>query len=365
MKQRKLGGAQNNAIEFDTYLGRDAQVRGTVTDNNFTSFKVLASYTGQTDFGTSSTPNFMHNQEVTRESASAAWGYTPVKYWPSTKGDKVSFFAYAPTAASSGITISGNTAPGAPTARVILLGADKMVDFVAGVRMNRMFDTSKGADDNKVSFELKHEMTRLGIQAKLDNEVYNTSEASSKKTFVVIKDVKIDKAAEGGQFYTQGTYTFSTTDGVRGEWSNLTGATSDFPLESVLAKTSQTANGAVSGDYKTGVQGIRLTNGNPVSLFNADHYLFLIPAGETGLGEGKATATISYDIVTEDSKLALGYSVTSATKTVNLPSSTLEQGKAYTYTFIIKLNEVILSATVDAWGTATDGNVTVDYSNKN
>ena len=73
---------QSNAIEFGTYLGRDAISRGTVftidamkTDG----FGLFATYTAQNDFASTHTMNFMYNQKVTYNSSSV-WEYTPLKY---------------------------------------------------------------------------------------------------------------------------------------------------------------------------------------------------------------------------------------------------------------------------------------------
>ena len=356
---------QPAAIEFGTYLGRDVQTRGTVMNNDaLKNMGVYASYTANKDFDGTTAPNFMYNQEVTKNSS--IWSYTPVKYWPSTQNDKVSFFAYAPfgTEANGISTSSQNNTTGAPSVTVEIKGAKDMVDFVAGVQMNKSFDNGASAN-NTVAFSLQHEMSRVGISAKLDKEVY--SDEASKKTFVVIKDVQIDKVGDEGQFYNKATYTFSTTTGTRGTWdfTNATKSNADWNLADILNKTPITAEGAKSGVYKTGVDGIKLTNGTAVPLFKETDFLFLIPASDnkgTGLTGGKATATISYDIVTEDSKLERGYSLTSATKTVNLPAGTLQQGVAYTYTFVIKLNEVVLSATVNDWSEATNSDIDIPYN---
>ena len=114
-----------------------------------------------------------------------------------------------------------------------------------------------------------------------------------------------------------------------------------------------------SGDYQKGEDGIKLVNTDTVSLFKDNQYLFLIPVAN--LTDGKATATIEYDIVTEDSKLAVGYSCTNAIKTVLLPAGTLKQGISYNYIFTIKLDEIVLNATVNDWDKASS-NIDVPYS---
>ena len=359
----------NNAIEFSTYLGRNAQgSRGTETNTGSiktNGFGVLAYYTEQDDFANTNKPNFMWNQKVTHNGTN--WEYTPIKYWPTKVGDKVSFFAYAPYVANgnaNGIVLSGNSVTGAPTATITLPeNPSQTIDFVAAVQMNKTHDNSTSANNN-VSFTLKHEMTRVGIKAKLDEEVY-AGTGNKVKTFVVIKDVKINDASIGGEFYNSGVYTFPITDNSRGTWTPTPNAsTYTLDLNGVLNKTKITANGAngatTSGNYQTGVDGIKLTNDTAERLFKTNEYVFLIPV-TNGLTSGKATATIAYDIVTEDDKLAAGYSCSSATKEVNLPAGTLKQGEAYIYTFTIKLNEVKLTATVDTWK-ETDCNTDIKYN---
>lgn len=360
----------NNAIEFSTYLGRNAQgSRGTETSTTSiktSGFGVLAYYTEQTDFANTNKPNFMWNQQVTHNGTN--WEYTPVKYWPTKVGDKVSFFAYAPyveNGKNNVIELSGNSVAGAPTATITLPDdPSKTIDFVAAVQMNKTHDNS--AANNNVSFTLKHEMTRVKVQAKLDKSVYSDTDAKH-KTFVVIKNVTFN---DKGQFYKSGKYTFSTDDSKRGTWTPAANAsTYTLDLNGVLNTELIKADGAKkethSGDYKTGVQGLKLVDNTAKDLFKNSEYLFLIPVSAKngdGLTDGKATATIEYDIVTEDSKLVAGYSCTSATKTVLLPAGTLKQGISYNYIFTIKLDEIVLNATVNEWDTASDSNIDVPYS---
>lgn len=366
----------NNAIEFSTYLGRNAQgSRGTETNDasiKNSGFGVLAYYTEQADFANTNKPNFMWNQKVTHNGTNLE--YTPVKYWPTKVKDKVSFFAYAPYVEggdANGIVLSGNSATGAPTATITLPDdPSQTIDFVAAVQMNKTHD--KGTN---VSFKLLHEMTRVKVQAKLDKSVYSDTDAKH-KTFVVIKDVKFNNK---GQFYKSGTYTFSTDDKERGKWTTTNNATANastytLDLNGVLntetitaaTATDAAATGAsANSNYKTGVKGLKLVNTTAKDLFKNSEYLFLIPVSANngdGLTDGKATATIEYDIVTEDSKLAAGYSCTSATKTVLLPAGTLKQGISYNYIFTIKLDEIVLDATVNDWDKASDSKIDVPYS---
>lgn len=363
----------NNAIEFSTYLGRNAQgSRGTETNTTSiqtNGFGVLAYYTEQANFADTNKPNFMWNQKVTYDKTNTNWEYTPVKYWPTKVGDKVSFFAYAPyveNGKNTVIELSGNSVTGAPTATITLPeDPSQTIDFVAAVQMNKTHDNSATAN-NDVSFTLKHEMTRVKVQAKLDKSVYSDTD-DKHKTFVVIKNVTFN---DKGQFYKSGKYTFSTIDGERGTWAPTANAsTYTLDLNGVLNTELIKANGAKgenhSGNYKDGVQGLKLVDTTEKNLFKNSEYLFLIPVSANngdGLTDGKATATIEYDIVTEDSKLVAGYSCTSATKTVLLPAGTLKQGISYNYIFTIKLDEIVIDATVNEWDTASDSKIDVPYS---
>lgn len=137
---------ENNAIQFGTYLGKTGTTRagapGTITNDALTTtagaiktagFGVFAYYTDGTSYavGSTATPNFMYNQQVTHPSA--VWTYSPIKYWPNefAAGDVdtqnpdaqgaaqhglVSFFAYAPwvstptTATTEALTGKNNSA---------------------------------------------------------------------------------------------------------------------------------------------------------------------------------------------------------------------------------------------------------------
>ena len=177
---------EDNAIQFGTYMGQSAQTRagtaGAITTTSLKTgahkddgFGVFAYYTGNDDYTysavtttgatgqSSTTPNFMYNQQVkwnslASVSAITAWEYTPVKYWPNdiagsgsavddqtsaatgsnTYGGKVSFFAYAPYVASGsgsdGITaMTGNSVASDPILTYTVASAgDKVVDLLWG-----------------------------------------------------------------------------------------------------------------------------------------------------------------------------------------------------------------------------------------
>lgn len=372
----EIGGnntKQGDPIEFGVYLGRDAQgSRGTIiTTENLNKFGVTAYYMN------SDAPDIMYNQAVIKSGNS--WTYSPVKYWPTTEGDVISFYAYAPyTKNNNGlIVLSDNTenSNGVPKATISLptgTNADltQMVDFVADAKFH-VGKTNGNGTSKAVEFQLHHEMTRISLQANVSENVFNSSDANkANKTKVVIRSLKLNK---GGEFYTTSTYTFPQIFTPNGTWSGPN-ETADLDLQSILnwSTTTWTINSTdIISDSK---KGIALEGKKAVNLLKKDkneqQYLFLIPSDNVdgngklvGLKANSTSATITYDIITEDGNLENGYSKTSATKTVYLPAGIMQQGKAYNLTFTIAVDQVKLDATVEPdWGTDTNKDIDVPYT---
>lgn len=341
------------AIEFGTYLGHDVQSRGVVLGNsNFNQFGVFASYTD--GVWTPNSPiNFMFNQVVNKSGNN--WTYSPLKYWPADQSYKVSFFAYAPYAASdNGISlVTDKTGAGAPQILYTINDADlgKMADFVADVEINHSKEVKEesGIDkvDENVTFSLQHELTRVNIQAKLDRDAFGANDVAN-KTKVNIKSVEF--TGPEGLFVAEGIYTFATQNDKRGTWQT----TSTLDVDNINLASILNAQADAELDPYT-IPGVSVGTTEAVSLFETDEYLFLIPvAGETGLAKaGDVKMKIAYDIVTVDSAVNDGYTATPAVKEISLPAGALKQGYAYLYTLTFGLNEIVLSADVDDWDTAT------------
>lgn len=373
---------QGDPIEFGTYLGRDAQARGSITSTETLKKIGVSAY-----YMASTVPDIMYNQAVTTENPGqdAKWTYSPVKYWPTMEGHVISFYAYAPHTddANGLITLTSNTYSGVPKATISLPTGDnadltKMVDFVASAILHQA-KTNGNATSDVVKFNLRHEMTRIGLQATVSESVYSSDDNNkANKTKVVIRSLQLNA---GGEFFTQATYTFPQQDTKppysakeHGTWSGQTGTT-NLNLQSILNWSADWAiNGTSTKVISSDNKGIALEGTSPVNLFknsdNKQQYLFLIPSTNvdnsgtpTGLKANTTTATISYDIITEDANLKDGYSITSATKTVYLPAGVMKQGVAYNLLFTIAVDQVKLSATVDNWNTpTTDDEVDVPYT---
>ncbi len=359
--QKPSQATEETPIEFTTYLPVTPDMKGAVTSTTTiqaasAGFGVNAAYTGQTPFASATNQkdaDFMYNQQVLY-GASTGWTYTPLKYWPTTKDDKVSFFAYAPYK-GAGIALCTNaTDQDASTLKFSIQPDPKnTVDFVAAGAIDRI----GGDAPTAVSFSLKHELTRVSFAVKASEQVFDDSDAA-KKTKLVIREVKLSGTETEGlptgkvpskSLYTTADYTYA--DAAAGDWSDYVHNKADYDLKSMIPMSK-----AVVGSSSYGEIGFSLENGTLLNLFNNGEYLFLIPVnGSTGTSTLEdIVLMVTYDIVTADAPLLATYSCTTSTKYVGLPVGTLKQGHSYKFTLTLDVDSVAMSATVedktDGWG---------------
>lgn len=368
----------NPAIGFDVYTGvatRGTDVSTTTmqgTVDNLGGFGVMGYYTGSKtweDAKENVVPTFMFNQKVTYDTDK--WTYSPTKYWPNNKADKVSFFAYAPYEFTEtdkkrvGIVTSGSTYKGIPYIDFTLkegTDLDKMVDLVVA----KVLD--KSADNSDIKFNFEHILSKIGFQVKLGDEytgldgtnsfVYITHMWIVGKTSnnsVSVSDTKLTN--EKSKFYKKATW-----KDLRWNYDDANIAQEDYDLSNLLNKGE---NGITEiwedGTEKT-ITGIKLTKDNKsekVNLFPANQYLYLIPMNETaektnvGCNADEVKIGFHYDIVTkttDSTDSAPKYLVSHFENAVSLPATHMQRGKFYTYTFVINLKEITISeAKVENW----------------
>lgn len=234
----------------------ETQTRGTdFTKDNLTSLGVLAYLTQGSSFNaSSSTPNFMYNQEVTKAGGTATWEYTPTKFWPTNSNDKITFFAYAPHN-PTGLTVPDITATGYPsfTYEVPSTEAAQTDLLLAKPAPN------KTANDGKVNFSFKHALTRIVLNV----------EAGDGFTGITINSLSIKTKKSGTVAFSSIT---SPTDWM--QWSNIaTGAGNDISCTATLPSSSSTVTAGNTGKIAT---------------------FFLLPIAATGNTSENATLTFSY-----------------------------------------------------------------------
>lgn len=315
----------DNAIEFGTYLGRDAQTKGSVFDTDdmkTQGFGVFAYYTNDQKYSAAATPNFMNNQQVTY--VGSAWTYAPVKYWPNEATDYVSFFAYAPYREGFSVPTSGDPVIS------FAVGTDvtNHIDLVAAE--NSHIDCQKQAVNDVIKFTFKHALSRVGfkVEAVIDevNDQENGATPDTDNQDNVIADkttISVQEVELIGDFYTTGKLNLNGAVWTPDE----AGKTGSYTLK---AEDFTTIANAVTID--------------PEVLNKDTEYMMLIPTKTIAV-----QVRVKYTFTTVDDKLSGGASVVENNITSDEFPFTFDQGKAYTFVLHLGLTSVKLDAEVATW----------------
>lgn len=314
--------SKNEAISFDSYLGRSAVAvngsRGSVLDNTTlpaAGFGVFGNYSSGDDvkFGV----NLFKNQKVTgtTSNGSTTWTYEGgVKYWPST--GHIDFLAYAPYDADKALTGSkiNFTVEKSVTAQKDLLWAKAEKQTIKTIV----------PDGNKVKFHFAHALSRLGFSVKLKGE-------SSTDATITLKSIKLAGSATEsttGAFYTSGDI-----DLADGTWNQAT------------LTTKQNL------DWFSGSKKVTSTSQSNKD-FNTD-YLFVIPQNFSQTQTGNTLYVIvEYTIQYTDVKGSDNKPVIITNKVYKQLTTDFAQGKAYMINLTIG-RPIEFDAEVKEWGTDT------------
>lgn len=319
----------DNAIEFGTYLGRDAQTKGSVFDTETmqgenVGFGVFAYYTNEAQYSDAATPNFMNNQQVTYNESASAWTYAPVKYWPNEATDYVSFFAYAPYAKTYNVPASGDpiidfTVPADVTDHI---------DLVAAV--NSHINCQKQAVSDVVKFTFKHALSRVGfkVEAVMDevNDQVNGATPDADNQDNPITDgttISVQEVELIGDFYTSGKLNLNGAVWTPDE----DGKTGSYTLK--------------AEDFTDIAEDVTI---DPEVLNKDTEYMMLIPTKTIAV-----KVRVKYTVTTADDKLSGGASVVENDITSDEFAFTFDQGKAYTFVLHLGLTSVKLDAEVADW----------------
>lgn len=313
---------QETAIEFGTYLGRDADTRASsFTTSRMASegFGVFAYYTDQADFdATTSQLNFMDNQKVTAPDSLGAWQYSPVKYWPNNDGAKVTFLAYAPWIGGKSINRGE---------------IDFEVENVIKDQTDLVWNTANHIDDTKddltdnVGFIFKHALSsiRLSLVAAVDE--IDAGGTLDENTTITVNSVTFSKdfKVTGKLDLTKPTATWSSRLGKQG-----------FVFS------------AANGNFKYNVITGDSHNTSQVLSRQGDSNLMIIPQD---LSDDGFDVTVNYNVVTLDTTTdGTGGGNTNVenniTRNVKL---NLVAGNRYNLNLLIGVNSVDITASVNVW----------------
>lgn len=315
--------SKNEAISFDGYLGRSAVAvngsRGSVETKETLKTEGFGVFGKYTD-GQTSDPNFFKNPKVTY--SGTKWTYSPLKYWP-TQG-KIDFLAYAPYDKNKTLN---NTS-------FDFTVADKAADQIDLLWANatgKITEKFEGTTKEKVKFQFKHALSRLGYTVKLSGN-YSSSDA----TFTLKKITLAGSPDENTKaFYTKGTIDLSKT-GSKEDLSKTNTTTG------LWTATSSADNKQNFTWFDASYTVTSSTASHPTAPDSKSDYLFVIPqdfsekigdAGHQTENPDKLYVIVEYDVTYKS-----GTPSTTITNTVykKLPIK-FEQGKAYMLNLTIGL----------------------------
>lgn len=321
---------QQNAIEFGTYLGRDAQTKGSVLDNpalQTSGFGVYGYYTDNDTYkANGSVLNYMNNQKV--EWNGSVWTYSPIKYWPNENTDKLTFFAYAPYQVGRNASASQVGDP------ILTIDVDEDVtnhiDYTYATRDEGLINLTKQSVNGNIKLKFQHAMSRVGfkVEAVFDELTdKNNGETDVDHENLTKEDATTITVQEVELYGVNNFYTNSQLNLNGGSWIYGDRNTESYKLDG------------------SNFENINVTI-NKTQLNKADSYIFMIPSAFN------VKVRVKYTVTTTDISLPNGKSEIVNDITSDNFNFTFVQGKAYNFVLHLGLTSVKLSADVAAWDPA-------------
>ena len=304
-----------NAIQFGTYTGRDAQGRASVTDVNALQTSGFGVYAYLNANDSYTTANFMKNIKV----STAGWTYGPTKYWPNDESNKLSFLAYGPYSdgTANNITITEETnADNSITFTV----ADNVMDQTDLVVAAPLRNLSNGnSTDGKVEFTFAHMLSRIAFSAKKTNADAATVTINS----IILK----------GNFHTTGTVDMSA------EIPAITGTGTASEVTYTFTKGTDFTDAEAELESSA----VDLTN-------NSTNYLMVIPSGSSQ----SYTITVDYTVSYDDESVSVTSEIS---KNLELD---FDAGVAYKFNINVTLNEIIFEEpNVTLWTESSSSDIDI------
>lgn len=332
------------AIGFENYVERDI-TRGNVESSSTIpnkGFGVFAMFTKGGKYDPASTDEkdvkafngaFMDNVQVKK--VGDEWTYSPVRYWPSSDDEYVSFICYAPYNESVTLVASPDNSTGDKTFISYKLennqpSATKDLMYNSQDVLNQQLSQT---EDGKVNVNFKHATARIAfsITSSALNHENNFAKPSDTESdaSITINNLSFGKKSENGDiegaFISEGYFNLIQQSGKEGEWIIPTTASTPVSFSYSPTTTIKALRGTASSDITVN------------SINNTDNeYIFIIPQDFTTEGNDNLYCyikyTVTYKSVKEKEGENNGKHVTYETYTQI--KQNFEAGKAY----IIKID---------------------------
>ena len=291
----------DQAIGFETYLGRAAQTKAAVA-TSFETAGIYGFYTAGTPYSSTSVANLWVNDPL-------AWvgTVTPAKYWTNAT-DKYTFLAYAPKGADGVVVPTGENVADPTVTYTVDVDLAKQIDLLYAQAINVVKPTTDGG---KIDMTFKHALSRLTVKA---------SAAADQAFEFRVKDIAI-----AGNFVTNDVFNLAA-----GTW---------------VADGAQATTATTYSFYSEADNDTALTT-TPTDYAGSSNYLMMIPT--TFSETAPAVLTVKYTTFYENTES------TENVATVNVPTK-FEQGKAYSINLVFSKDAAAIefNVTVEPWDPTT------------
>jgi hypothetical protein len=366
-----------NAVAFSTYVNKS---RASVVDTDHIKlhgFAVNAYYTGLDIFEDATQPGFdgtferfMDNTKVSFNKEKGTWTYSPVKYWPNTEGEQVSFFAYAP------YNCPQITFPNDDNRSTLLFSVNNDVkqqvdlvyhkaggDAVAGIE--KSIDLQKPTINSTINLNFLHALSRISfnVKAVVDDVNANSDNLLDGNTRINIRKLALI-TADDSYVYEEGNlvgpfYTEETLNTLNGEWGNNDAqATQGFEFDGDEFYRAVDVNDtpAIEGDDI-----VQLNKFNTAQrLLNNESYLMIIPQNFEATDGFRIY--IEYDVISEevdnngqDNNIISDNSTITNKIYSDVMNTNFVAGKAYAFNLYLGMTSVKFDANVTEWPAETNG----------
>ncbi len=383
------------AVDFGAYVNRGTTRGGSSgelsTDNmkaDGKGFGVFAFYTHEAPYNQMALPNFMYNQQVTYNSISNEWNYSPVKYWPNGEGDTkgltgqsphyITFFAYAPYVAPN--TLGQVEGTGITGLTCVNEHGDPIVRYCASMEPSKAvdlcwatphFNETKPDVASRVNFNFHHALSSLNVQIDADIDVVSHATSSlDGHTRIYVRSVTFTGFTDKGQLNLNNTgdlpvwskldcdcdltaAPYTLYDGRRDGYEGVSSTFNERPTglnPDIVQSGLYTVSGSTLSSTTPGV-----TN-TAVNLFDdteSDAPIYVIPTNDP------MTVNIVYDVETYDPKLVSQYlgdgqthgSTIENNLTATISTIQMQAGKRYNVKLHLGMRSVKADAEVTKWDT--------------
>jgi len=339
--QEIIANSEEDAVSFSVYASRAVTKGGSIglDDLQAKGFGVFAFYTKQQTFNEyitdnpSAKPNFMDNQQVTFD-GNGKWVYSPLKFWPNTKGEKISFFAYAPYEAGKEWTAT-------TTHFTVDSLVKNHIDFLYAQGQT---DRTRVGYKDSIQFNFKHTLSKIGFNVAYLNDttlydVDKRSKIDTTQTYVVIDSVILQPKHTG--FYKEGDIDLVSSTG----WTPVAG--SYFKSFKLSAKENFKDTTSASERHPFG----QIVLDSLVQLNRDDSYLMILPQDFTTTDS--LDIIVNYHVWTKDANIKPDGYVKIPNNVTTNHKIKFEQGNQYTFNILVGLTTVKVKPTVDSWSSAS------------